>query len=159
MKKKILLILFFLLILILSFIFYQNKKEQPLERIYLSEKYYKEESGEFIKVEKKELEKNKEETYILYTYNSFCSFPISCESIFKEFMETHHIDFVSIPFAEFKKTLFYPKVKYAPSIIIIQNQKIIAYLDAESNEDIERYQDVEKLKQWLEKYIYLSIEE
>lgn len=131
---------------------------KPIQKVYLSSQYYKEKKGEFIKTGKKELEKKKQETYILYTYNSYCSFPISCESIFEEFMEKYHIAFVSIPFAEFKKTSFYSKVKYAPSIIIIKNQKVIAYLDANKEDDSKKYQDVKELKNWLEEYIYLSKE-
>jgi len=154
MKKKGMLIIAFILIIIIGgtiVYFCLNQKS----KFYLTEKYYTEE-GKFIEVTKEELEAIKEENYILYTYNNFCRFPIPCDSIFEEFMETYHISFLSLPFTEFKSTSFYPTVKYAPSIIIIKNKKVIAYLDADSDEDMDKYQDVEKLKEWLEEYVYLS---
>lgn len=52
-----------------------------------------------------------------------------------------------------KKTYLYKKVKYAPSVIIVKKQKIIAYLDAEKDEDMDKYQDEKEFEKWLKKYI------
>ena len=153
MEEKIVILLIFL-IAIFIFVFYNRRKTIP-EKIYLSESYY-EKIGEFIEIDFQELETKKKENFILYTYNSYCSLPIPCDKIFKEFVEEYHINFLAISFSEFRKTSFYSQVRYAPSILIIQNQKIIAYLDANLEEDKEKYQDMEKLKDWLEKYIYLN---
>ena len=71
-------------------------------------------------------------------------------------MKNYHIHILSIPFADFKKSNLYKTVKYAPSILIIENNKVLAYLDADKDEDIEKYQEVEALKEWLEDYIYLT---
>ena len=57
---------------------------------------------------------------------------------------------------EFKKTSYYKTVKYAASVLIIRDGKIVTYLDAEKNSDIEKYQDVEKFTEWVEKYIYFN---
>ncbi len=160
MNKKV--VISIALILILSVVgvllYFGFKKEKNFSKIYLTEKYYVED-GSFIKVTNDQLKELKNENYILYTYNSYCSFPIPCDSIFKEFMETYHIAFVSIPFAEFKESSFYPTIKYAPSIIVVNKQKVVAYLDANADDDLDRYQDVEKLKEWLEEYIYFEREE
>ena len=117
--------------------------------IYLTDKYYN--SGEFITVNSNGLKDD--EIFILYTYNNYCSLPIHCENIFKEFMEKYNIDFLSMPYAEFRKTKYHDVVKYAPSIIVIDNGKIISYLDANSKEDLEKYQDVKKFEKWLYNYI------
>ncbi len=123
-------------------------------RIYLDSKYYN--KGEFITITPDELSSLENETYILYTYNSFCSFPIPCEDIFKEFMEKYNIDFLSLPFADFKETSLYETIKYAPSIIIIKNGEIISYLDAEKDEDLAKYQDASAFEKWLDEYIYFT---
>lgn len=158
MKKKIIYTIFFLVIVfcIGLWLHFKTKNREMIEKIYLSEEYY--ESHELIEVTKEELQEKKNETYILYTYNSYCSFPIPCDSIFKEFMETYEISFLSIPFVGFKETSFYTEIKYAPSIIIIHKNKIVDYLDANSDEDIDKYQDVEELKEWLQTYISLTKE-
>ena len=49
-------------------------------------------------------------------------------------MRSH--DFLTIKFEYFKKTKLYKKIKYAPSVIIVNNGKIIDYLDSNKNEDL-----------------------
>ncbi len=124
------------------------------EKITLDEKYYN--NGEFIKVNSDELSKYDNENYILYSYNSYCAFQIPCEDIFKEFMNKYKIDLLSISFEEFKNTKYYKKIKYAPSIIIISKGKILAYLDPNSDDDLDKYQDVNKLEEWIKEYIEIS---
>ena len=59
-------------------------------------------------------------------------------------------------FSEFKNTYLYDTVKYAPSVLIVENNKIIAYLDANKDDDLEKYQDVNKFKDWVNNYINIS---
>ena len=122
------------------------------EKFYLNDKYYN--KGEYIKLNSSELENIKKDSMIIYTYNNYCNLPIHCENIFKEFMVKYHIDFISIPFAEFKKTALYSDVSFAPSIVIIENGKVIDYLKADSNDDYDKYQKVDVFEEWLGKYIY-----
>ncbi len=138
--KKIIIILLPLLIL-------TGCKKQ--EKITLTNKYYNE--GKFITINT--LENLEEETYILYTYNNYCTFEIPCDKIFKEYMEKYKIDFLSMPFKEFKETTMYTKVKYAPSVIIVKDGKIISYLDANKNKDLKKYQDMHEFETWINKYI------
>ena len=121
-----------IIILLLPLLLLTGCKKQ--EKLTLTEKYYNE--GNFITVNT--LDNLEKETYILYTYNNYCTFEIPCDKIFKEYMEKYKIDFISMPFKEFKNTKYYNKVKYAPSIIIIKQGKIISYLNANKNEDILR---------------------
>ena len=129
-----------------------NKNTQ---KFTLDKKYYN--TGEFIKVKSDDLSKLDNENYILYTYNNYCAFSIPCEDVFKEFMNKYKIDFLSISFDEFKNTGFYKKVKYAPSIIIVKEGKIVAYLDPNSADDFDKYQDATKLEEWIKEYVELSI--
>ncbi len=147
MLKKI--IPLFLVILSLTACTLINKEPK---KIYLDDKYYG--SSDFVNVTEDDIPKK--ENFVLYTYNNYCNFSIPCDTIFKSFMESHNIAFVSIPFAKFKNTKYYQTVKYAPSVIIIKKGKVIAYLDAESNEDLIKYQDVDAFETWIEKYIYFE---
>lgn len=123
-------------------------------KIYLTDKYYS--RGKFI--DNIDISTIKTENYILYTYNPYCSFEIPCEDIFKKFMKKNKIDIISLPFSKFKSTYLYQKIKYAPSIIIINKGKPIAYLDANSDKDTEKYQDEKVFETWVKKYIYLKNE-
>ena len=78
------------------------------------------------------------------------------EDIFNEFMKKYNISIVSLPFGSFKNTVLYEKVRYAPSLIIIKNGEIISYLDANSDDDLPKYQDVHELELWLDNYINFS---
>lgn len=71
-------------------------------------------------------------------------------------MTEYNISIISIPFEEYKKTTFYKKVKYAPTIILINKGKIIAYLDANNDDDLAKYQDITAFTNWINTYIYLS---
>lgn len=147
MNKKIVLI--FILVLILC-----GCNKNSSSKFYLDNKYYN--KGEYIKVESNDI--TKKGKYIIFTYNNYCSLEVPCEDIFKEFMKEYKIDFLSIPFEDFKDTYLYNKVKYGPSIIIVNNGNIIAYLDSNKDEDIEKYQDVDKFTDWISKYVYLEKE-
>ncbi len=140
MKKVVLLIAIFLLVGCSNKVF------------YLTDKYYN--NGEFINVVAADINYN--ESFIIYSHNNFCSLPIHCETIFKGVMQKYKLDFLSISFDEFKKTSFYDEVKYASSVIIVKDGKIKAYLDVNSDDDLEKYQDVIKFEAWLKDYIYLE---
>ena len=79
-----------------------------------------------------------------------------CEEVFQKFMKKYKIDFLYMKFEEFRNTSFYKTVKYAPSIIVVKKGTIVAYLDAESDEDLNKYQNVDKFEKWLNNYIYFS---
>ncbi len=132
-----------------------SKKEDPTDnRIYLSSKYYNN-GGVYLDIKSETLNELENDNYVLYTYNPYCTFEIPCDEIFKVFMEKYKVSFLSIPFSEFKKTKFYEKVKYGPTVIIISKGSIIAYLDANSNFDLAKYQKASAFETWIKKYVYV----
>ncbi len=131
-----------------------KKQSDDKERLYLSNKYYN--KGDYISVKAEDLDNLKNDTYVLFTYNNYCSLPVPCDKVFEEFMDKYNIDFLSIPFSEFQKTTLYETVKFAPSIIIVQEGTIIDYLKADKDEDLDRYQDAKVFEEWLDNYIYFS---
>lgn len=151
MKKKIIIISVILIIILIGlFFFFRNRK------FYLDDKFYN--NGELIEIDLNklnEVEKNKE-SFILFTYNSYCTLKIPCENIFKEVASNNKIDFYSIPYEEFKDSNYHNIVKFAPSVLIVKDGKIISYLDSESDKDLNKYQDTNEFSKWLDKYIYLK---
>ncbi len=124
------------------------------KKFYLEDKYYQD--SKYIDISLNEYSKIKDTSYVLFTFNSYCQFSKPCDQVFKEVMEQYNISFLAMPYDRFKNTSLHDKVKYAPSIIIVKKGKIVAYLDAESNKDIDIYQDSKKFEKWLSKYIYLE---
>ena len=149
MIKKIILLIFIIILLCGC-----NKKDNNV--FSLDSKYYN--KTEFIKVSSTELDKLSKESFLLFTYNNYCTLKIPCENIFSDFMKEYKVGIVSIKFEDFKNTKYYNDVKYAPSILIIKEGKVIAFLDADSDDDINKYQDVSEFKNWVSKYISLSKE-
>ena len=121
------------------------------QKINLSKKFYN--KGKYIDIKNNQINKYKNDNFVIFTYNSYCNLEVPCEKIFQKVMNKYKIDFLSINIDEFKKTYLYKKVKYAPSVIIVKKQKIIAYLDAEKDEDMDKYQNEKEFEKWLKKYI------
>ncbi len=149
-----------LLLIGILVVFYLINKEDKLEinenQFVLDSEYYN--KGEYIQIDSdkvKELVDNKK-TFLLFTYNNYCNFPVPCDSIFQEVMDKYKIDVLKIPFDKFKDTDFYETVKFAPSLMIIKEGKIIDYLKADEDGDMDKYQDVKAFRNWLNSYIVLK---
>ncbi len=152
MKKKIITCLLVLMMLLLTGC--KINQNDGKKRLYLSDKYYS--KGEYIDISSKDLLDKEDETYVLFTYNNYCNLSVPCDEIFSKIMAKYKIDFLSIPYEDFKNTNLHETVEFAPSIIIVNQGEIVAYLDAESDEDIIRYTDASEFEKWLDKYIYFS---
>ena len=136
------------MLLVAIFIHEYEKKS----KFYLDDKYYS--SNEFISVE--DLNEIEHDSYIMYTYGDFCAFSTPCEDIFKSFMDQYNISFIKMHYDNFKNTKYYKSVLYPPSVLIIKKGKLIAFLNAEDDNDINKYQDSLEFKNWVDKYVYLD---
>lgn len=124
------------------------------QKFFLDEQYYNQ--GTFIEITSKDFESLDSQNYVLFTYNNYCAFSVPCDEIFKEFMEKFDIDFLSMPYEEFKETELHKIVEFAPSVIIVKNWKIIDYLDPEKDKYLDMYQDEWEFEKWILKYIEIK---
>lgn len=147
--------IFGILLSIVLFCGCTNNKNENL--LYLKEDFYKE--NKLITKTSDEINNLKKDnnTYLVYTYNNYCTMKIPCEEIFKSIMEKNNFSMYSIPFKDFKNTFLYDTVKFAPSVIIVSNGKIIDYLDASKDDDLEKYQNDKEFEKWLKKYLVLEM--
>lgn len=150
MKKSLIILLIFV-----SLLTFGCSSKKKIDKFYLDDKYYG--SSEFIEITSDELESLKGK-YILFTYNNFCALSIPCDEIFLKFMEENNIAILSIPFTQFQNTYLYDEVKYGPSVLIVNDKEVVAYLDAEDDDDLDKYQNVEIFQKWISDYIYLNKE-
>lgn len=144
MKKIILLVL---VILSMTGCIKENNK------FHLNDEYYND--GKLVDIDNKELTNmlKSNDSFILFTYNPYCNFKVSCENVVENFSKNNNITIFKIPFEEFKNTKLYNTIKYAPSIILINNGKIENYLDPNKDEDSIKYQEEKALKDYIEMYI------
>lgn len=119
----------------------------------IEKEYYKD--SKYIDVNSEDIKKLKEnkKSFIVFTYNNYCMLEIPCDEIFKKVMNKYNISFLYLPYEEMKNTFIYDEVKLAPSVILIKEGEIVAYLNAESDEDLIKYQDTEEFEKWLTSYI------
>ena len=96
---------------------------------------------------------NSKKSFILFTYNNYCNFSIPCDEVFESVSKSSNVEILKINFMDFKNTLLYKNVKYAPTVIIVNKCRIIDYLDANADEDIDLYQNEDKFKKWLSSYV------
>lgn len=143
-----------LLILVILLLLTGCSKE---DKFYLDKKYYN--NGKFISSSSNTITNlnQDKENYVVYIYNYYCTFPIPCADIFKSVLTKYKIDIYSLSYDEMKKTDLYETIKYSPSVAIIKKGQIVAYLDAEKDEDYNIYQNEKDFDNWLNKYIYLTL--
>lgn len=148
MNKKVVIVI---MCLITLFVVGCSNKEETTGKIVLESKYYGD--SKLIEIDSDLFKKISNENYILYIYNNYCNLEVPCENIFKDYMDKYKISFLSMPFEEFKNTKFYKTIKYAPSVIIVRNGDIVSYLKSDSDEDLDKYQDVNEFSKWINSYI------
>ena len=151
-KNKIIYILLaIILLVILALILFKNFNQS--QKFYLNSEYYN--SKGIVKIDSKKVKElqNNKTSYILFTNNLYCTFKIPCETIFEEYSISNNVEILNIPFEDFKNTEFYNNIKYAPSVLIIKKGKLIAYLDANSDRDYNKYQNIEDFTKWINSYI------
>lgn len=121
--------------------------------IKLDDKFYN--STEYIQLTGAELNdmQDSDSSYLIYLHNDNCTLVIPFKEILDKYVDKYHISFYNMRFEEFKDTYMHDEVKYAPSVIIVSKGKVIDYLNADKDEDYERYQDVDKFAEWLNSYI------
>jgi len=124
------------------------------KKFYLDQEFYQTD-GEFVNITSEEFTNLDSQNYALFVYNNYCAFSIPCDEIFHQYMKQKHISFLSMSYDEFKNTKLHEQVRFAPSVIIVKNWKIVAYLDPEKDAHLDLYQNVEKFGEWFEKYVNL----
>lgn len=159
MKKRLLkiiiliVIIVFLIVVIIERNFIQKTSDFMF---YLEEKYYG--NSLFNEINSNDLNDliNDKESFAIFIHQPFCSTSYEFNKILTMFTEENKISFYKISFDEMKKTVMYENIKYYPSFAIYNNGKLIDFLEADSNEDLNRYKDMEEFKNWFNSYIQMK---
>lgn len=159
MKKRILRIIIpIVIILIFIVVIIERNFIQKTSNFmfYLEEKYYGD--SVFNEIESNDLNNliNDKESFAIFIHQPFCSTSYEFNKILTKFSEENKISFYKMSFDEMKKTVMYENIKYYPSFAIYNNGKLIDFLDAESDEDLNCYKDMEEFKNWFNSYIQMK---
>lgn len=159
MKKRVLkitvpiVIILILIVVIIERNFIQKTSDFMF---YLEEKYYG--NSVFNEIDSNDLNNliNNKESFAIFIHQPFCSTSYEFNKILVRFAEENKISFYKMSFDEMKKTVMYEKIKYYPSFAIYNNGKLIDFLEADSDEDLIRYKDIEEFKNWFKSYIQIK---
>ena len=70
--------------------------------------------------------------------------------------EENNLYYYYIGLLVYKQTDLYKQVKYAPTVIIVYKGKILAYLDAESDEHLKYAKDPNEFNKWFKSYVNVT---
>lgn len=124
------------------------------EKVILSEEYY----GEFIdfdKISAEEYEEliNNKKSFVVLVDQDGCHTADRLKEYIRKWAPGARIKVLKTMFSEMRETSMHEKVKYYPSVVVIENGEIRAFLRADSDEDADEYNDYEAFKGWIEQYI------
>lgn len=123
---------------------------------YLDEKYYGKSVFNEINAEELNTLISDKESFAIFIHQPFCSTSYEFNKVLAEFAEENKISFYKISFEEMKKTVLYGDIKYYPSFAIYNKGKLIDFLEADSDEDLKRYKDMEEFRKWFNSYIQMK---
>lgn len=130
-----------------------NDKQTPFA---LESSYY--EKGEVLELNLKEYKQliEEEKNFLLFLYQPQCTTSTTFQEVVEKFSQENQITIYRMLFSTMKKTNLEEKIQYYPSFVIFHEGSVVDYLEADKEEDKERYQKVEALSQWLQEYIHLT---
>lgn len=152
MKKKVIIISVITFLLVASLVlFLLNNRTFSLEK-----KYYG--NSEFKELTISEYDKliEDKESFAIFIYQPLCTTSYEFNKVLTEFANKNQISFYKMAFSDMKKTSLKEEVKYYPSFVIIKNGKVVDSLDANSDEDVERYKKIDAFKEWFTSYVKLK---
>lgn len=154
MSKKVLIGIIVLICVVLILLLMPIHKNT---KFYLDDKYYNTNEGLII-INENDIEKliQDKSSFVVFTYLPYCTLKVPCDIIFEQFLTNHKMSFYSIPYDEFSNVELFKEIKYAPSVVLVKKGKVIAYLDANKDEDLNKYQDVEDFDKWITSYINIK---
>ncbi len=151
MKKTILIIIAILIVLglILTGLWFYEKKQ----KFYLEDKYYANpiaRETELSNINK--LIKDKE-SFVLFIYQPLCTTSYSLSQILDAYSKETGLSYYTIAYSKIKDTETFDYIKYYPSFVIFKKGKMVDFLDAESDDDTEKFKESDAFTTWLESYI------
>ncbi len=139
-------IVFVLIIVILN-------TNRNAKKFYLEDTYYGTNDMIEIKIDKLNQLIDNKESFAVFIYQPMCVTSSNFESVLSTFLEDKQISIYKIPFSNIKETDIGNFIKYYPSFIIYKEGKMVDFLEADKDEDIDFYISKEGFASWFAKYV------
>ena len=112
-------------------------------------------ASEAIDIKKDDYESliNEKKSFIIMIDKPDCYTTADMRKRMESFPNNMQFKYYRIMWSQAKGSSLHEKVKYAPSVAIIHNGKIVDFLDADSDEDTPKYNETQALQDWIKGYI------
>lgn len=149
MKKYKILIIGLIIIAVIICSLYLLK----MRKFNLEKKYYG--NNTFIELSTETYEEiiDNKESFVIFIYQPMCVTSNNFESVINEFMKKNNISIYKMKYSFMLETNLKDYINYYPSFAIIKNGKLVDHLDANSNEDINMFKNLNDFTNWFEKYV------
>ena len=128
------------------------------EKFYFDDLYYKEYKIEEVDSNTfNELVKDKS-SFAVFVYLSGCTSCSKFSTVLDSVLKEKNVTVLKLSYKDLKGTILEDKVKYSPSLVLINKGTIESYLRSDKDSDLIYFEDSEKLEEWINNYAYLSKE-
>lgn len=121
--------------------------ERPKFR--LSEEYYGQGELKEISAEKFSELITERQSFVVVAKMTICPAEFPITDVAKRLAHEQGVTILALTETQFRETELAEKIKYLPSAAIYHDGELVDFLDAESDEDLKFYQNVEGLSEWL----------
>ena len=94
-------------------------------------------------------------SFVVLVYQNMCSVSANFEAMMQGFVGAENLSIYKIRFSVLEDTALGEGVKFYPSLAIYHDGELVDFLEANADEDTERYKDQAALGQWLTTYVQL----
>ena len=100
---------------------------------------------------------NSNDTYALFVYLPGCTSCAGFKPVVEEFAASKQIPVYQISLETVKDIEDFRVIRFTPSMVLFKDGRMLAWLDANNNEDTKYYQNVENLSTWISEYLGTEI--
>lgn len=125
-------------------------------KIYLDDQYYG--IAAITEVDSNSLEMllDEKESFAVFVYQPLCAASEDFGNVLKEFTNQNNITFYKTTYSSLKETSLKDKIKYYPTLVIINKGEIVDFLESDSAEDLTYYKSAASFEEWFTKYVNIK---
>ena len=129
---------------------------EQTERFRLSDEYYT--PGELRDIDAATFNQliADQKSFVIMAHMITCPAETPLHTTTETLISTDNLVIFSMMDEEFKQTSLHDSVKYLPTAAIYRDGQLVAWLDAESDNDLPAYKSADGLRNWLAQYIELQ---
>lgn len=92
-------------------------------------------------------------SFVVLVDQAGCTTADRLKEFMTDYMREQGFKSYKMMFSEMKNSSLHDQVRYYPSVAVIAEGRVLAWLKADSNEDAEAYNQYDTFKEWLQKYL------